>query len=246
MRVTRLFVEASLRPGSELALPAAPATHAIRVLRLKPGDAVTLFNGDGREYPARLLAAGARDARVANGSAATPTRESPLQITLVQAIARGEKMDWIIQKATELGAVRIVPVATARSEVKLDASRGERRLGHWRAIVVSACEQCGRTTLPRIEAPVSLAAWLDQNPASSSAMRWMLHPEGTVRMRDLQLSPPATLELAIGPEGGFGDADLDVLRAHDFRGLTLGPRVLRAETAGVAAIAALQSMYGDW
>jgi 16S rRNA (uracil1498-N3)-methyltransferase len=246
MRITRLFVEAPLQPGCELALPAAPATHAVRVLRLKPGDAVTLFNGDGREYPARLLAAGPRDARVAIGSAAVPTRESPLQVTLVQAIARGEKMDWIIQKATELGVARIVPVATARSEVKLDASRGEKRLQHWRAVVVSACEQCGRNTLPRTDPPVTLAAWLAANPASPSAMRWMPHPEGTVRARDLRISPPATLELAIGPEGGFGETDLTELRASGFRELTLGPRILRTETAGIAAIAALQALYGDW
>ncbi|HET9818179.1 MAG TPA: 16S rRNA (uracil(1498)-N(3))-methyltransferase [Rhodanobacteraceae bacterium] len=244
MRVTRLFVEAPLQPGCELALPAAPATHAVRVLRLKPGDALTLFNGDGREYPARLLTAGTRDARVAIGSVATPDRESPLQVTLVQAIARGEKMDWIIQKATELGAVRLAPISTERSEVRLDPTRARKRLEHWRAVAISACEQCGRNIVPRIDPPVALAAWLEGGDADRSTTRWMLHPEGDTRLRDLP-KPPTRLELAIGPEGGFSETDLTALRAQGFRELALGPRILRTETAGLAAIAALQALCGD-
>lgn len=244
MRTTRLFVEAPLGPDCEVELPAGAAAHALRVLRLRPGDPVTLFNGDGREYAARLVAA-PRGARTAIQSVAAPLRESPLAITLLQAVARGEKMDWIVQKATELGVARIVPVATERSEVKLDASRGEKRLEHWRAVTIAACEQCGRNTLPRIDPPTALATWLDANPASPSATRWMLHPDGAVRARDLRISPPAAVELAIGPEGGFGETDLAALREHDFRGIALGPRILRTETAGVAALAALQSLYGD-
>jgi 16S rRNA (uracil1498-N3)-methyltransferase len=246
MRSIRLFSDLPLEPGREAVLPGSAAAHAVRVLRLRPGDAVTLFNGNGHEYRATLVAAGARELRAAVQSVASPARESPLRVTLLQAIARGEKMDWIIQKATELGVARIVPVATERSEVKLDASRAGKRLEHWRAVVIAACEQCGRNPLPRIDAPVSLAAWLDANPIPPSATRWMLEPEGALRARDLQVPVPAELELAVGPEGGFGETDLATLRGHAFRGLTLGPRILRTETAGVAAIAALQALYGDW
>ena len=245
MRSIRLFSDSPLEPGREVVLPDSAAAHAVRVLRLRAGDVVTLFNGDGNEYPAMLIAAGARELRAAIEAVATPMRESPLRITLLQAIARGEKMDWIVQKATELGVARIVPIETERSEVKLDPTRGEKRLDHWRAVVIAACEQCGRNTLPRIEAPVPLAAWLDANAVPPTAARWLLHPDGAIRARDLQAPPPATLELAVGPEGGFGETDLATLRAHDFRGLTLGPRILRTETAGIAAAAALQSLYGD-
>jgi 16S rRNA (uracil1498-N3)-methyltransferase len=246
VRSIRLFSDLPLEPGRELSLPDGAAAHAVRVLRLRAGDAVTLFNGDGHEYLATLVAAGAREVRAAIETVASPARESPLRLTLLQAVARGEKMDWIVQKATELGVARIVPVATERSEVKLDASRGEKRLEHWRAVAIAACEQCGRNTLPRIDAPVSLAAWLGANATPPSATRWVLQPEeGALRARDLQVKAPATLELAVGPEGGFGETDLAALREHDFRGLALGPRILRTETAGVAAIAALQALYGD-
>jgi 16S rRNA (uracil1498-N3)-methyltransferase len=141
MRSIRLFSDLPLEPGREAVLPGSAAAHAVRVLRLRPGDAVTLFNGNGHEYRATLVAAGARELRAAVQSVASPARESPLRVTLLQAIARGEKMDWIIQKATELGVARIVPVATERSEVKLDASRAGKRLEHWRAVVIAACEQ---------------------------------------------------------------------------------------------------------
>ena len=245
MRSIRLYTDAPLIPGAEAILPAAAAAHAVRVLRLKIRDTVTLFNGDGHEYPARLVAAGARELRAEVEAQASPQRESPLRITLIQALARGEKMDWIIQKATELGVAHIVPVATERSEVKLDAPRSEKRLDHWRAVTIAACEQCGRNMLPRIEAPLALAAWLGANPASPSVTRWMLHPEGGNRPRDLQASSPTALEIAIGPEGGFGENDLAVLRADGFRELALGPRILRTETAGVAAVAALQALHGD-
>lgn len=243
MRSIRLYADTPLEPDSEVALPDHAAAHAVRVLRLRAGDAVTLFNGDGHEYPARLVAAGIREVRAEITSKKSPLRESPLRITLVQALARGEKMDWIVQKATELGVARIIPVSTGRSEVKLDAARGGKRLEHWRAVAIAACEQCGRNVLTGIEAPVELSGWLKTSAGSRPGTRWMLHPEGHARARDLRAS--GALELAVGPEGGFGEADLAVLRAHDFRALALGPRILRTETAGIAALAALQGLYGD-
>jgi 16S rRNA (uracil1498-N3)-methyltransferase len=245
MRSIRLFTDTPLEPGHAVTLPATATTHALRVLRLKSGDAVMLFNGDGHEYPARLVIAGIRDVRAEVASRESPVRESPLQVTLVQTLARGEKMDWIIQKTTELGVARVVPVTTERSEVKLDAARGEKRLDHWRAVAIAACEQCGRNVLPAIEAPVELSAWLKTTSAMEAGSRWMLHPDGATRVRDLSAMSPATLVLAVGPEGGFGDSDVAALRAHGFGELAMGPRILRTETAGVAAIAALQAILGD-
>jgi 16S rRNA (uracil1498-N3)-methyltransferase len=244
MRSIRLFTDAPLEPGHTLTLPAPAAAHALRVLRLKSGDAVTLFNGDGHDYPARLVAASIRDVRAEVTSRAPTARESPLQITLIQALARGEKMDWIVQKATELGVARIVPVTTERSEVKLDAARGGKRLEHWRAVAIAACEQCSRNVIPAIEAPVELSTWLMTTGAMEPGSRWTLHPDGATCARDLQ-AMPGELLLAVGPEGGFGENDLDALHGAGFRGLSLGPRILRTETAGVVAIAALQALYGD-
>lgn len=245
MREIRLFVDVPLVLGQTLPLPRDASGHALRVLRLKAGDGVTLFNGDGKEYRARLAGADPRAASVQVEGMAAPERESPLRITLIQSLARGEKMDWIIQKATELGVARIWPVSSARSEVRLDGTRGEKRLDHWRAVAIAACEQCGRNLLPEIGPPEALMTTLAAHPANGSQTRWMLHPGGATRLRN---AGPASADvaLAVGPEGGFSDEDLDALREANFRALALGPRILRTETAGLAAIAALQACYGDF
>jgi 16S rRNA (uracil1498-N3)-methyltransferase len=245
MREVRLFVDAPLQPGLDLALPQVAAQHALRVLRLRDGDQVILFNGDGRQFRARLSAANPRAANVHVEAAESPVRESPLRVTLVQALARGEKMDWIVQKATELGVARILPVTSQRSAVKLDGKRGAARLDHWRAIAIAACEQCGRNRLPEILVPATLETCLSAQPLSNTESRWALHPGGATRVRDLA---PATTDvtLAVGPEGGFGDDDMAALRQAGYRELTLGPRILRTETAGVAALAALQAVHGDF
>lgn len=242
MRLTRLFIDVPLEPGREVALPAAAAGHAVRVLRLDVGDTVRLFNGDAHDYPARLLATGS-SARVRVEGIEANSCESPLQVTLVQALARGEKMDWIVQKATELGVARIVPVTTERSGVRLDPARARKRLEHWRAVAVAACEQCGRNVLPHIDAPAALGAWLGPEGSAAPMPRLMLAPDGGMSPRDLTSMQAATL--AVGPEGGFGEDDLATLRGAGFAPLTLGPRVLRTETAGIAAIAALQALFGD-
>lgn len=245
MREVRLFVDIPLTPGGDLSLPHDATQHALRVLRLKGGDLVTLFNGDGRQYRARLVAADPRAASIHVEAVEAPVRESPLRITLIQSLARGEKMDWIIQKATELGATRILPVTSERSEVRLDGARGEKRLDHWRAIAIAACEQCGRNVLPEIGAPESMEACLAAQPHASSEVRWMLHPDGTARLRNTEAAA-ADVMLAVGPEGGFSDNDLVALRQAGFDALALGPRILRTETAGLAAMAALQAVQGDF
>jgi 16S rRNA (uracil1498-N3)-methyltransferase len=167
--------------------------------------------------------------------------ESPLRITLAQALARGEKMDLVLQKASELGVAAIVPIVTERCEVKLDAERGEKRSAHWRGVIAAACEQSGRARLPELSPPLLLRDWL-----ASGVRGWYLDPEGAQGLRDLDLSAHPALTLVIGPEGGLGERDLGALRAAGFSGLRLGPRVLRTETAGLAALAALQALAGDF
>ncbi|MBS0382580.1 MAG: 16S rRNA (uracil(1498)-N(3))-methyltransferase [Proteobacteria bacterium] len=244
MRIPRFHLDAPLTPDARVQLPAQAAAHALRVLRLQPGDAITLFNGDGNEYRARLVATHGRGASAQVESCVKVETESALRITLAQALARGEKMDWIVQKAIELGVAAIVPIVTERSEVKLDDQRAAKRLDHWRAVVSAACEQAGRAVVPSIEAPQPLAQWL-ATPATDGALRLMLHPGDGTRLRALE-SVANAVTLAVGPEGGFGERDLAALREAGFRNLVLGPRILRTETAGLAAIAVLQALYGDW
>ena len=243
MRLTRLHVDAPLAPGARVALPEDAAAHLQRVLRLQPGDPCVLFNGDGNDYESRLLAAGKRghEAEVVSVRPAAAA-ESPLRIVLLQGIARGEKMDWILQKATELGVAGIVPVSSERSEVRLDAARAEKRLAHWRGIVASACGQSGRGVLPPVSAPQSLA-----DAAGAPGLpgtRLLLDPEADASIASMT-APGDACVLAVGPEGGWSPRDRAQLQAAGFAGLRLGPRILRTETAGIAAIAALQARFGD-
>lgn len=243
MRTIRIHVDVSLMAGAELTLPAQAGEHVARVLRLVAGDPLTLFNGDGNDYPSTIERTGKREVVVRVTAGQPAGTESPLRLTLAQAVARGEKMDLIMQKATELGVVRIVPLLTERSEVKLDAARAEKRLAHWRSVVASACEQSGRARLPEVLGAQPLQTWLDQL-ADDGALRLALLPDGTRNARDLRFGP-AGGTLVIGPEGGLGERDIQALTAHGFAGLRLGPRILRTETAGMAALAALQALHGD-
>ena len=242
MRLTRVHVPQPLSEGAEVVLPDGPAAHLTRVLRLAAGDACIVFNGDGFDYAATLASVGKREARLRIGAPTPVDRESPLRLVLLQGVARGEKMDLILQKATELGVQSIVPVISQRSEVKLDEARGAKRLEHWRGVVASACEQCGRATVPTVDAPVPLAAALAA--LGDTGMRLLLDPQGTHALRSMTLAAPGAC-LAVGPEGGWSPLDREQLHAAGFAGLRLGPRILRTETAGLAAIAALQSHFGD-
>jgi len=243
MRIPRVYVPQPLHPGREIELPLQAGEHLVRVLRLERGHPLRLFNGDGDEYAGEIASLAKRGvtARVLDAHDA-PALESPLRITLAQGIARGEKMDWILQKATELGVARIVPLVTDRTEVKLDAERAERRLAHWHAVLGSACEQCGRNSLPQLDEPQRLADWAAQ-PAADGELRLALNPLGSTSLR--ALSQPARVTLVVGPEGGLSEHDLDTLAQAGFAGLRLGPRILRTETAGLAALAALQALCGD-
>jgi len=243
MRTIRIHVDQPLAPGQEITLPSQAGEHVARVLRMQAGDPVVLFAGDtAEEFDATLHSVGKREVVALVGECRALANESPLSLTLAQGVARGEKMDLIVQKATELGITRIVPLITERSEVKLDAARAEKRLLHWRAVAASACEQSGRAVVPVIEPAVALNAWLG-SLGDGGPMRLALLPEGDKRPSELGLAGSAII--AIGPEGGFGERDRTALAQAAFTGLKLGPRILRTETAGLAAIAMLQALYGD-
>ncbi|MDZ4814064.1 MAG: 16S rRNA (uracil(1498)-N(3))-methyltransferase [Pseudomonadota bacterium] len=244
MRRARFFVRQPIGVGQTLSLPQFAADHAVRVLRMRDGDAITLFNGDGHDYSGRLACVGKGNVGVQVDIQESVNVESPLAVTLVQAIVRGEKMDWILQKATELGAVRIVPVTSERSEVKLGEERADKRHSRWLHVIQSACEQCGRSRVPVLAMPQSLAQYASALPAAADAdLRLCLHPEAAFGLS--QLAVPTTATIAIGPEGGFSDRDLSILDQVGFTRLRLGPRVLRTETAGTVAMAALQARFGD-
>lgn len=242
MRRIRIHTGQILETGREVELEAGPARHLVRVLRQKSGDQLALFNGDGHEYLGTITATGPGDrCSVALDERVEVTAESPLPITLIQAIARGDRMDWCIQKACELGVGRILPVFTERTEVRLDGKRADKRLHHWQQVAIAACEQSGRVRVPAIELPVALTrlAWppgrrLHLDPFAQSALSRIESPgdDGVV--------------VLIGPEGGLGEEEITWLERQGSMGIRLGPRVLRSETAGPAAIAALQTLFGDW
>ena len=243
MRDIRIHAALALAIDTEWPLPVQAGEHVARVLRLEVGDPLILFNGDGCDYPAVIVALGKREVVVRVTARQPLGNESPLALTLAQGMARGEKMDLIVQKATELGVARIVPLLTERSEVKLDAARAEKRLAHWRAVAASACEQSGRARLPEITPTLPLSAWLD-HLQGNGALRLALLPQATCAPRELRFGAAGGL-LVVGPEGGLGERDVRALGAAGFEGLRLGPRILRTETAGLAALAALQAWHGD-
>ena len=226
MRTTRVHVDLPLSPGKRIDLPEDAANHLVRVLRMQAGDACVLFNGDGRDFPATLVAANKRGVEAELGAPRDVDVESPLRIALVQGIARGEKMDWILQKATELGIASVYPVQSDRSEVKLEGERAAKRLAHWRSVVVSACEQSGRARIPDVAAAQPLDALL--RGALPSTRRFLLDPEA-----DKAIATMEALEgdcvLAVGPEGGWSPRDRKALQAAGFEGLRLGPRHLTGE-----------------
>lgn len=238
----RFFCPQPLAPNSLADLPSAAAHHAQRVLRLGVGDALTLFNGEGGEYPGRIVEAG-RGVRVQLGEWLPADHEPPLKLVLAQALPSADKMDWIVQKAVELGVARIQPLASSRSVVRLAGERAARRVEHWRQVAISACEQCGRNRVPDIAPILDLRQWLGSLPQENDAMRMLLSPHTGCRPREL--AGAGGFILLVGPEGGLSEEEAELARSARFAELSLGPRVLRAETAGPAALAALGALYGD-
>jgi len=244
VRVTRVYVEGGLIPGSVLELPADTASHLAKVLRARSGDEIVLFNGDGREFAAAIEAVRGPRVSVAIGDARSVDRESPLAVTLVQCVPRGDRMDIIVQKAVELGVARIVPVLSQRSVVRLDPAQSQSRAAHWRAVAVGACEQCGRNRLPAVEPAQPLLNYLGaSNPGTG--LKLVFEPDSESHARTAVHDPAGAAEIAIGPEGGFASDELEAFRIAGYSRVRLGPRVLRTETAAIAALVWLQARFGD-
>lgn len=246
MNGPRFYCPVPLALGATVELPENAARHAGKVLRMVEGDSLVLFDGCGGDYAARIASVERKRVLVEVLQWRAFECESPLQITLVQALQSGDKMDLTIQKAVELGVSRIVPVASQRSVLRLDGERAERRLEHWRGVVVAACEQCGRNRLPEVVLPVSLKNWLGTSEAQG-AVRLMLAPGGGQTLNSFALpAAQERIELLIGSEGGLSPEELALAESAGFAAMRLGPRVLRTETAGLAAVAAIQCLWGDF
>ncbi|HEX8989116.1 MAG TPA: 16S rRNA (uracil(1498)-N(3))-methyltransferase [Rhodocyclaceae bacterium] len=239
----RFHVPDGLAPGATVELPAEAAHHATRVLRLGDGDPVTLFDGRGGEWFARLLRSGP-SLRATLQEFRVEDRAPPLRFTLVQALPAADKMDWIVQKATELGVAAIQPVAARRSVVKLSGERMDRRGRHWQQVAVAACEQCGLNRVPAVAPLLDLPQYLGQ-AASQNDIRLFLAPESERCLRDAA-RPGASVTLLVGPEGGFEEGEVRAIETAGFAPVRLGPRVLRTETAGIAAMSAMLALWGDF
>jgi len=240
---TRLFVSGALINGADVLLEGDRARYLGRVLRLRVGDEITVFNGEGPEWTAMIETMTKSAATLRIGDRRETGTESPLKIHLVQGISRGERMDFVVQKATELGVKRITPVLTEYGVVKLDQARGEKRREHWASVATSACEQSGRTRLPLVDTPIALRDWFGSKPTEVGA-ELILAP-GTATALTAIDTPTTKVCLLIGPEGGFSETEYEDADIAGFTAVSLGPRVLRTETAAVAALSVLQSRWGD-
>ncbi|UZJ43330.1 16S rRNA (uracil(1498)-N(3))-methyltransferase [Marinimicrobium sp. C6131] len=243
MRVPRVFTDQPLQTGATVTLEEAPSRHLAKVLRMTPGRELILFNGEGGEFAATLAEVGKKSVQATLGAFTAEDRESPLNLELAIGLSRGDRMDWVIQKATELGATRITPLFTERTEVKLKGDRLDKKWDHWRQVIISACEQCQRNRLPALAQPLTLTEWLatEQPPGSR---RLVLHHRDS---KGLPAQEAITqVSLLVGPEGGLSEEEIERARNAGCDPLTLGPRVMRTETAPVAAISLAQYLWGDW
>lgn len=241
MPTPRFYLDQPLALGARFNLPPGPARHAARALRLAPGAGIVLFDGRGGEYAARIERIQKEDVAVSVTDFKPVERESTLRVLLAQGISAGERMDYTLQKAVELGVDAIQPIAARRSVVKLNGERADRRVAHWQGVVASACEQCGRNQVPAVSAPLTLASWLGQ----ADGRLLFLSPLADARLADLPV-PTATDCLVAGPEGGFEADEIAALYAAGAIPVRLGARVLRTETAALAALAAMQTLWGDF
>lgn len=242
MPISRIFQAIPLTTGAEVTLSEQASHHLARVLRAAVNDQVTVFNGEGGEFLTIITRIDKKTVTVRVGEFMQRETESPLELYLAQGISRGEKMDYTIQKAVELGVKKIIPLFTERCNVKLDEERREKRVQHWQSIVISACEQCGRNRIPEVLAPQSLDRWLPQVEAE---WRFILSPHHAGYLSNSSIPAGSRVVLLIGPEGGLSEAEVELASQKGFSPLNLGPRILRTETAAVAAITALQCYFGD-
>lgn len=243
MRTIRVYTNQELHIGEELTLDETTSRHLITVLRLKPSDEVTLFNGKGGEFSATLTTCHQKKAAVMVSSFLDTDRESPLHIHLGIGLSRGDRMDWVIQKATEAGVTEITPLYTERTEVKLKGDRTEKKMRHWQQVSISACEQSYRTQPPSLHSPISIDNWCNGIQAEK---KLVLHHRSQQTLRELKENTVTSVALLIGPEGGLTEQEIQQAENKQFSALTLGPRVLRTETAPIIAIGILQSLWGDY
>ncbi|PCJ32765.1 MAG: 16S rRNA (uracil(1498)-N(3))-methyltransferase [Gammaproteobacteria bacterium] len=240
MRTIRLYCPELNSDLDEFTLPSAIHRHAVQVLRLKKGNRVQLFDGKGLEYNAEFIEVGKRESRVELKEKLQINVESPLDVTLLQGISRGERMDYALQKAVELGVNRIIPVETERCNVQLSSGRADKRLAHWQGVIVSACEQSGRSVLPSLTTIMSLEQALK---ASDASCRLILDPEATSGFTTIEKHD--SIALLIGPEGGLSEQEINNAEQAEFQPVRFGPRILRTETATAAALAVIQTLWGD-
>jgi|TARA_B110000259_G_scaffold113746_1_gene129682 16S rRNA (uracil1498-N3)-methyltransferase len=243
MRIPRIFTDQPLSSGANLALTGSAARHLSSALRLSVGQEITLFNGQGGEFAATLTTTAKSQVDVSIGDCREIDRESPLRLHLAIAVSRGERMDWIVQKATELGVTEITPLFSERTEVKLNGERLEKKLRHWQQVSISACEQCQRNIVPTINDALTLDKWLSQSDGDSDQLKLVLHHRSDKTLAQHQT--PTSVCLLVGPEGGLSDNEISRALDRGFAALTLGPRVMRTETAPLAAISIMQSLWGD-
>ncbi len=247
MRIPRVYHDGPLAEGMQITLEEGPSVHVQRVLRLRPGAALRLFDGRGGEFEAVIDGAERGRTRVRVGAQlrreGSHEAESPLSLTLAQGISRGERMDITLQKAVELGAARIAPLVTSYCQVHLEGERLERRHRHWLGILIAACEQCGRSRLPELLPVMPLSTWLETEAAADD-LRIVLDHRAERSFAQLEGSPRA-LTLLVGPEGGLEETEIAAARRAGYQALRLGPRVLRTETAGLVALTAMQLRWGD-
>lgn len=249
MRVPRVYLDQTLQSGAELALEKATAHYLVSVLRLRTNDALIVFNGSGGEYRATLQSATNKQANITVGSHSTGVAPSPMQVVLAIGLSRGERMDWVIQKAVELGVNQVIPLFTERCEVKLKGERALKKLAHWQQIAISACEQSQRNDVPTIKPPQPLSEFLTPLATPSNAdLRLILDPRAEQSLSNVllnQRSSAKTIVLLSGPEGGFSDAEVELAQQKGVISVGLGPRVLRTETAPLAALSIVQALLGD-
>ncbi|QEY17449.1 16S rRNA (uracil(1498)-N(3))-methyltransferase [Cellvibrio sp. KY-GH-1] len=241
MRIPRIFTEQTLVTGELMQLEESASHHLSKVLRMQAGRELILFNGTGGEFAATIQEVSKKHVAVTVAEHTADNRESPLQLELAIGISRGERFEWVLQKATELGVTKITPLVTERTEVKVGGERQEKLIDRWQHIIISACEQCQRNLLPELSAPVQISDWLN---TVDSDLRFVLHHRDSKTLPAEQT--PQSVSLLIGPEGGLSESEIAHAQAKNFNALTLGPRVLRTETAPVAAISLVQYLWGDF
>ncbi len=242
MASPRIFCDFRLGPGAQFPLPQDAAQHVGKALRLRAGDGLVVFDGRGGEYDAVIQRIDRDRVDVKTSAYRADDREAPFEVGLVQGLPEADKMDWILQKSVELGVAWVQPVVCERSVVRLSGDRAARRESHWQRVAIAACEQCGRNRVPEVKPTLAFRDWAAQ---PSQAQRWMLAPGAETRLAEFPL-PAGPVELRVGPEGGLSERELDIAATIGFAALSIGLSVLRAETAPLAALAAMQALWGDF